>query len=140
MWCRDAASSRWTCARPPTPSATRWWPTSWPSWTGFARGAEVRLSLEETMRVSAAPVPRLAGPLGAGAGDPGRAHPSHAQWRRPRRHETARTHAAGHAVCAGQNAGISHNPLEATTSDDMQLAVDAFATLLRQLAADQQPH
>jgi N-carbamoyl-L-amino-acid hydrolase len=36
----------------------------------------------------------------------------------------------------GQNAGISHNPLEATTSDDMQLAVDAFATLLQQLAQE----
>ena len=35
----------------------------------------------------------------------------------------------------GQNAGISHNPLESTTSDDMQLAVDAMAQLLAQLAA-----
>ena len=33
----------------------------------------------------------------------------------------------------GQNAGISHNPLEATTSDDMQLAVQAFIQLLEQL-------
>lgn len=33
----------------------------------------------------------------------------------------------------GQNAGISHNPLESTTSDDMQLAVEAFAHLLEQL-------
>jgi len=30
----------------------------------------------------------------------------------------------------GQNSGISHNPLESTTSDDMQLAVDAFVHLL----------
>jgi N-carbamoyl-L-amino-acid hydrolase len=30
----------------------------------------------------------------------------------------------------GQNAGISHNPLESTTSDDMQLCVDAFMHLL----------
>ena len=30
----------------------------------------------------------------------------------------------------GQNAGISHNPLESSTSDDMQLAVDAFAQML----------
>jgi N-carbamoyl-L-amino-acid hydrolase len=36
----------------------------------------------------------------------------------------------------GQNAGISHNPLESTTSDDMQLAVEAFQRLLAQLAAD----
>jgi N-carbamoyl-L-amino-acid hydrolase len=31
----------------------------------------------------------------------------------------------------GQNAGISHNPLESTTSDDMQLAIDAFMHLLQ---------
>jgi len=35
----------------------------------------------------------------------------------------------------GQNAGISHNPLESTTSDDMQLAVEAFMQLL-ELVAD----
>jgi N-carbamoyl-L-amino-acid hydrolase len=35
----------------------------------------------------------------------------------------------------GQNAGISHNPLESTTSDDMQLAVDAFMHLLHNLHA-----
>ncbi len=34
----------------------------------------------------------------------------------------------------GQNAGISHNPLESSTSDDMQLAVDAFAHLVQALA------
>lgn len=34
----------------------------------------------------------------------------------------------------GLNSGISHNPLEATTSDDMQLAVDAFSHVLQQLA------
>ena len=33
----------------------------------------------------------------------------------------------------GQNAGISHNPLESTTADDMQLAVEAFSHVLRQL-------
>jgi N-carbamoyl-L-amino-acid hydrolase len=36
----------------------------------------------------------------------------------------------------GQNSGISHNPLESTTSDDMQLAVEAFSQLLEQLATD----
>jgi len=30
--------------------------------------------------------------------------------------------------------GISHNPLESSTSDDMQLAIDAFSDLLKQLA------
>ena len=36
----------------------------------------------------------------------------------------------------GQNSGISHNPLESTTSDDIQLAVEAFQHLLVQLALD----
>ncbi len=36
----------------------------------------------------------------------------------------------------GENAGISHNPLESTTSDDMQLCVDAFNHLLNQLATE----
>jgi beta-ureidopropionase / N-carbamoyl-L-amino-acid hydrolase len=34
----------------------------------------------------------------------------------------------------GENAGISHNPLESTTNDDMQLAVQAFSALLDDLA------
>jgi beta-ureidopropionase / N-carbamoyl-L-amino-acid hydrolase len=36
----------------------------------------------------------------------------------------------------GENAGISHNPLESTTCDDMQLCVDAFSHLLHQLATE----
>jgi N-carbamoyl-L-amino-acid hydrolase len=36
----------------------------------------------------------------------------------------------------GQNAGISHNPLESTTSDDMQLAVEAFMQLLEGVAGE----
>jgi N-carbamoyl-L-amino-acid hydrolase len=36
----------------------------------------------------------------------------------------------------GLNSGISHNPLESSTSDDMQLAVDAFAHLAQTLAED----
>jgi beta-ureidopropionase / N-carbamoyl-L-amino-acid hydrolase len=36
----------------------------------------------------------------------------------------------------GQNSGISHNPLESTTSDDMQLAVEAFQKLLDNLAEE----
>ncbi len=34
----------------------------------------------------------------------------------------------------GENAGISHNPLESSTSDDMQLAVEAFGSLLKRLS------
>ncbi len=36
----------------------------------------------------------------------------------------------------GENAGISHNPLESTTSDDMQLGVEAFMQLLSGLAGN----
>jgi N-carbamoyl-L-amino-acid hydrolase len=36
----------------------------------------------------------------------------------------------------GQNSGISHNPLESTTSDDMQLAILAFQQLLDQLVLE----
>jgi N-carbamoyl-L-amino-acid hydrolase len=34
----------------------------------------------------------------------------------------------------GENSGISHNPLESSTSHDMQLAIDAFALLLQDVA------
>ena len=36
----------------------------------------------------------------------------------------------------GENAGISHNPLESTTSDDIQTAVEAFAGMLEALAGE----
>jgi len=36
----------------------------------------------------------------------------------------------------GMNGGISHNPLESTTADDMQLAVDAFTHVLNQLSQE----
>ena len=36
----------------------------------------------------------------------------------------------------GLNGGISHNPLESTTSDDMQLAIDAFSHVLNQIATE----
>jgi N-carbamoyl-L-amino-acid hydrolase len=36
----------------------------------------------------------------------------------------------------GENAGISHNPLESTTCDDMQRAIEAFDHLLAQLASE----
>ncbi|MGZ5846049.1 MAG: 2-oxo-4-hydroxy-4-carboxy-5-ureidoimidazoline decarboxylase [Ramlibacter sp.] len=39
----------------------------------------------------------------------------------------------------GQNAGISHNPLESTTADDIELAVQAFRLLLDQLAREATP-
>jgi N-carbamoyl-L-amino-acid hydrolase len=36
----------------------------------------------------------------------------------------------------GQNSGISHNPLESTTSADMQLAINAFTRFTEDLADD----
>lgn len=36
----------------------------------------------------------------------------------------------------GENAGISHNPLESTSSDDMQLTIDAFKSLLENLSKE----
>jgi N-carbamoyl-L-amino-acid hydrolase len=39
----------------------------------------------------------------------------------------------------GLNAGISHNPLESSTNDDIELAVQAFQNLLDNLAAEQAP-
>jgi len=39
----------------------------------------------------------------------------------------------------GENAGISHNPLESTTSHDMALAIEAFNHLLHALAASPNP-
>ena len=35
----------------------------------------------------------------------------------------------------GINSGISHNPLESSTADDMQLSVDAFTHVIQQLAS-----
>ena len=97
---------------------------------------QVRCTLEETMRAAAAPshpewqarweravdalgVPLHRMPSGAG-------------------HDAMKLHEVmpqAMLFVRGQNSGISHNPLESTTSDDMQLAVDAFTHLLHQLAA-----
>ena len=96
---------------------------------------QLRYTLEETMRAAAAPsapawqrrweqavealgVPLHRMPSGAG-------------------HDAMKLHEVmpqAMLFVRGQNAGISHNPLESTTSDDMQLAVEAFAQLLDQLA------
>lgn len=94
----------------------------------------VHYTLEETMRAAAAPsapawqqrweaavaalgVPLYRMPSGAG-------------------HDAMKLHEVmpqAMLFVRGQNAGISHNPLESTTSDDMQLGVDAFMHLLTHL-------
>ncbi|HEX7888756.1 MAG TPA: 2-oxo-4-hydroxy-4-carboxy-5-ureidoimidazoline decarboxylase [Ramlibacter sp.] len=96
-------------------------------------------SFEETMRAAAAPsapewqqrweraveslgVPLYRMPSGAG-------------------HDAMKLHEAmpqAMLFVRGQNAGISHNPLESTTNDDMQLAVQSFQHLLQQLAKEMQ--
>jgi beta-ureidopropionase / N-carbamoyl-L-amino-acid hydrolase len=103
----------------------------------IAERRQARYTLEQTMRAAAAPsapawqqrweravtalgVPLHRMPSGAG-------------------HDAMKLHEVmpqAMLFVRGQNAGISHNPLESTTSDDMQLAVDAFAQLLDQLAAE----
>ena len=97
----------------------------------------VRCSCEETMRAAAAPsapawqarwekavtalgVPLFKLPSGAG-------------------HDAMKLHEVmpqAMLFVRGENAGISHNPLESTTSDDMQLCVDAFTHVLNQLATE----
>jgi len=94
----------------------------------------VRYTCEETMRAAAAPsapewqarweravsalgVPLFKLPSGAG-------------------HDAMKLHEVmpqAMLFVRGENAGISHNPLESTTSDDMQLCVDAFTHVLNQL-------
>jgi N-carbamoyl-L-amino-acid hydrolase len=99
--------------------------------TEIGERRELRYTLTETMRVAAAPsnplwqqrweqaIAALALPLHrmpSGAG-----------------HDAMKLHEImpqAMLFVRGQNAGISHNPLESSTSDDMQLAVEAFAQLL----------
>jgi len=96
----------------------------------------VRHTLEETMRAAAAPsapewqarwetamsalgVPLHRLPSGAG-------------------HDAMKLHEVmpqAMLFVRGLNSGISHNPLESTTSDDMDLCVRAFSYLIDQLAA-----
>ena len=101
----------------------------------IAQRRGVRFTLEETMRASAAPsdpawqarweravealgLPIFRLPSGAG-------------------HDAMKLHdlmPQAMLFVRGQNGGISHNPLESTTSEDMELAVRAFQHLLEQVA------
>ena len=97
----------------------------------------LRFTAEETMRASAAPsapewqqrweravdalgVPLYRMPSGAG-------------------HDAMKLHEVmpqAMLFVRGQNSGISHNPLESSTSDDIQLGVEAFQHLLENLAQE----
>jgi N-carbamoyl-L-amino-acid hydrolase len=103
--------------------------------TAICERRGVHHTVEQTMRAAAAPsapawqqrweravdslgVPHYAMPSGAG-------------------HDAMKLHEVmpqAMLFVRGQNAGISHNPLESTTSDDIDLAVRAFQHLLTQLA------
>ena len=123
-----------TCARPATPSATRWRPTCWPSWPPSASAGACAANWKRPC----APPPRqragLAGALGTrgrGAGLPVHRMPSGAG------HDAMKLHEAmpqAMLFVRGQNFGISHNPLESTTANDMQLAAQALRHLLDALA------
>ncbi|MCM2253295.1 MAG: 2-oxo-4-hydroxy-4-carboxy-5-ureidoimidazoline decarboxylase [Ramlibacter sp.] len=103
----------------------------------ICRRRGLRHSLEQTMRAAAAPCApqwqarweRAVGALGV----PAHRMPSGAG------HDAMKLHQImpqGMLFVRGQNAGISHNPLESTTSDDIQLAVEAFQRLLDDLAQE----
>jgi N-carbamoyl-L-amino-acid hydrolase len=97
----------------------------------------VRCSVEETMRAAAAPSAaqwqrRWESAVGS-LGVPLHRMPSGAGHDAMKLHEIM---PQAMLFVRGQNAGISHNPLESTTSDDMQLAVEAFQVLLDQLAGE----
>jgi N-carbamoyl-L-amino-acid hydrolase len=99
------------------------------------RGVSYRI--EETMRAAAAPCApdwqqRWAGAVAA-AGLPPYRLPSGAGHDAMKLHEVM---PQAMLFVRGENAGISHNPLESSTNDDIQLGVEAFAHVLEQVAAD----
>jgi N-carbamoyl-L-amino-acid hydrolase len=100
----------------------------------------VRHTLEETMRAAAAPsAPALQQRWEAAVraqGLPVFRMPSGAGHDAMKLHEVM---PQAMLFVRGENSGISHNPLESSTSDDMQLAVQAFAHLLDGLAAEMRP-
>jgi N-carbamoyl-L-amino-acid hydrolase len=95
----------------------------------------VSVSVEETMRVAAAPsAPEWQARWEravAATGLPVHRMPSGAG------HDAmkiAEALAQAMLFVRGENAGISHNPLESSTADDMQLAIEAFMRILDELA------
>jgi N-carbamoyl-L-amino-acid hydrolase len=92
----------------------------------------IHLKLEETVRAAAAPsdpgLQRRWEEAVSGLGLPLHHLPSGAG------HDAMKMHQAmpqAMLFVRGENQGISHNPLESTTADDMQLAIEAFAALMQ---------
>jgi N-carbamoyl-L-amino-acid hydrolase len=103
---------------------------------GERRGVQVRI--EEAMRVPAAPSDaawqaRWAQAV-ADLGLPVQTMPSGAGHDAMKLHEVM---PQAMLFVRGENGGISHNPLESTSSHDMDLCVAAFQSLLDQLASEQ---
>ncbi len=102
----------------------------------IAQQRGVHLQLEEIMRASAAPSHPQLQALWAQAveslGLPAYTLPSGAG------HDAMKLHdlmPQAMLFVRGENAGISHNPLESTSADDMELAVQAFWHVLHHLPA-----
>ncbi len=97
----------------------------------------LRHTLEETMRAAAAPsAPAWQARWEAAAtalGVPLHRMPSGAGHDAMKLHEIM---PQAMLFVRGENSGISHNPLESSTADDMDLAVKAFDQVLQQLATD----
>jgi len=103
----------------------------------IAKERGLHLSLTETMRASAAP----SAPAWQDRWEKAVAALGLPQYRMPSGagHDAMKLHdllPQAMLFVRGQNAGISHNPLESTTSDDMQLAIEAFDHLLLQLVKE----
>jgi len=98
----------------------------------------LRSSLEETVRAAAAPsAPEWQGRWERAVerlGLPVHRMPSGAGHDAMKLHEVM---PQAMLFVRGLNAGISHNPLESTSNDDIELAVRAFANLLDDLASEQ---
>jgi N-carbamoyl-L-amino-acid hydrolase len=97
----------------------------------------VSFTLEETMRAAAAPSDpawqaRWEAAIAA-LGLPVHRMPSGAGHDAMKLHEVM---PQAMLFVRGENGGISHNPLESTTDDDMELAAQAFMNLLDALAAE----
>ena len=103
----------------------------------IAQRRGLRCTLEETMRASAAPsAPQLQQRWEravATLGLPVHCMPSGAGHDAMKLHEIL---PQAMLFVRGENGGISHNPLESTTHNDMQLAVEAFNHLLLQLCME----
>jgi N-carbamoyl-L-amino-acid hydrolase len=104
-------------------------PTCWTNWRAKSpqrRG--LRYTLEESMRAAAAPsAPALAARWERAVdalGVPVFRMPSGAGHDAMKLHEVM---PQAMLFVRGENSGISHNPLESTTNNDMQLAVEAFS-------------